>query len=534
MRTSVHDLLDGMTAEALDHLTELPAAELSGEAAERIAALAMEKAGITDSGQEVPAPKEAIPLFDDADSPVVQREPKKFARRLLLIAACLILITVTLAGCYIADAVEYSRAMDFFDLNNLNVEGLNRSDIKRVWRDITTERFDYDKSMQVLAQNTDTSTVVGADIQISNYMNNANMHTFSGAPLYAEPIRGDGVCYSVDEEVDEDSGVSVGPVYFGKFVKGERAWQVNLGSDFSVTGFTQADGIVYVYGCGTARADQTDDEEICRFAAVSDDNGTVLWEKPLDSHHHDASIDAVLPEGDGAVLFSTASDTWDFADRHLIVQKISRDGQITLEKDISIDELMYIGKAAVLSDGYLIEAKIGIDFTNGSTRLLRLSQDGDVLRELNCGSEDFTYEISDIRELDGRIFISATARPVDSKLYENTGDYDEETIAFGAYTEEWRDRARQEFSAVLFVLDLDSGQPGQFWSVQGALAGELGADENDNLTWQAKRIIACGYSPYTSSFSIYGYTREYDYTFDRSRNLLTQTRTDIIGGFRDH
>jgi len=59
-------------------------------------------------------------------------------------------------------------------------------------------------------------------------------------------------------------------------------------------------------------------------------------------------------------------------------------------------------------------------------------------------------------------------------------------------------------------------------------------DENDNLTWQAKRIIACGYSPYTNSFSIYGYTRGYDYTFDRGRNLLTQQRTDIIGGFREY
>ena len=196
--------------------------------------------------------------------------------------------------------------------------------------------------------------------------------------------------------------------------------------------------------------------------------------------------------------------------------------------------MIYVGKAALLPDGYLVDVKIGTDFDQRNTCFLWLDQDGDILREMNVGSDDAVYETVDIRELDGRIFVSATTRPVDSKLYENAGDYDEETIEYGAYTAEWRDRAREEFSAVLFVLDLDSGEPGQFWLVQGAFAGELGADENDNLTWQAKRIIACGYSPYTNSFSIYGCTREYDYTFDRGANTLHQKRTDIIDGFREH
>ena len=536
MRTSVHDLLDGMTAEELDNLTELPDTGLSGEETERIAILAMEKAGITDREQDGSAFGDALPVSDDADSPITGRATKQFARRVLLVAACLILIAVTLAGCYLADMVEYNRAVGFFDLNNLSVEGLDRGEVKRVYRDITTERFDYDKSMEVLAQNTEITSVDGANIQINNYMNNNwSANTVKEIPLF-QSIPDEGVYYACDTDYPEgDNWVENEKHLISslmKYIDGDLQWRAKFNEGFFAEKNLPLNGAVLVYGMVTLNYNPYAYSGY--FALVDDADGAVLWEKQLDSHHHDASIDAVLPEGDGAVLFSVASDTWDSADRHLVVQKIDRDGEVISEKDIKIDELMYVGEAAVLPDGYLVEANIGTAFTNENTRLLRLSKDGDILRELNYGSDDFTYEISDIMEHDGRIFISAKARPVDSKLYENTGDYDEETIEFGTYTEEWRDRAREEFSAVLFVLDADSGEPGQFWSVQGALAGELGTDENDNLTWQANRIIACGYSPYTNSFSIYGYTREYDYTFDRGANTLHQRRTDIIDGFRDH
>ena len=148
-----------------------------------------------------------------------------------------------------------------------------------------------------------------------------------------------------------------------------------------------------------------------------------------------------------------------------------------------------------------------------------------------------SYEIADIIERDGRLLIAAQARPNVSTLYENAdyGNIPEsmDSLADG-FTDEWRDAARKEFSAVLFVFDAKNNQPEQFYTVEGAMAlsDSLYADDAGNLVWQIGRIVKCGWCPWANSFQLYGITRRYDYTFDSNKTVLRQEKTGIFHSFR--
>ena len=95
--------------------------------------------------------------FDNVDDNILERSETPAGRRRapayrkwLALAACLAL-TVTLMGvAFAAEAREYGAAVAFFDENGLSTEGLSRSDVKAVYRDITSQHFTYDKTAEVI------------------------------------------------------------------------------------------------------------------------------------------------------------------------------------------------------------------------------------------------------------------------------------------------------------------------------------------------------------------------------------------------
>lgn len=69
-------------------------------------------------------------------------------------AACLALIAVFGSAAFAAalEIKEYNTAAAFFETNGLSADGLNRRDVKAVYRDIIANRFIYDKTAEVLRQ----------------------------------------------------------------------------------------------------------------------------------------------------------------------------------------------------------------------------------------------------------------------------------------------------------------------------------------------------------------------------------------------
>lgn len=508
MRTSVHELLDGMTAAELDMIAADIPADLPDGAGDRIAALAAGKAGI---GQK----------------------KKKHFNRYLLVAALAIIMASALVGCYVADEVQYARATEFFDLNNLSADGLSRSEIKRVYRDITTESLSYDKSFEVLGQNTRVVSLQGVDISITNFANNANLSGSDGFyPYQDEPIPSKGVYYDMDHDADENGNHT--DAFLAKYLDGEQVWRTVISGNLYANGYLDAGDIVYVYG--DVQEIIGGDPTLC-VAAMASDSGDILWKKNLGERYSYPAA-ALTPEGDIALI-----SCFRLTDTHrLAFCVLSRDGSIVKERVSEVPSgMINVGKAAATGDGYLVTAWYYGDWEKSDTRsrlrLMKLSAEGEPMQTLRYGDEGYTYEISDIREYDGRVFVSATARPAQSQLYRNLENEDYEIDSdhpFGNTTEKWRDRARAEFSAVLFIFDPDSGSPEQFYTVGGTFSGLLGTDDSGNLTWNVERILTCGFSPATSAFSIYGSTRRYVYTFDSAEDLLTQERTDLIGGYATH
>ncbi|MBR4742935.1 MAG: extracellular solute-binding protein [Oscillospiraceae bacterium] len=69
-------------------------------------------------------------------------------------AACLAFLVVISSSMFALafEINEYNTAVAFFEYNRLSADGLNRKDVKAVYRDITTNSFSYDKTVDVLRQ----------------------------------------------------------------------------------------------------------------------------------------------------------------------------------------------------------------------------------------------------------------------------------------------------------------------------------------------------------------------------------------------
>ncbi len=81
-----------------------------------------------------------------------EKSPRR--SRWAAMAACLALIAIigSAAFGFAAEATEYKNAVTFFEENGLSMEGLSRSEVKAVYRDITQKEFSYDKTADVIRQ----------------------------------------------------------------------------------------------------------------------------------------------------------------------------------------------------------------------------------------------------------------------------------------------------------------------------------------------------------------------------------------------
>ncbi|MBO7503728.1 MAG: hypothetical protein J6U38_05110, partial [Clostridia bacterium] len=78
---------------------------------------------------------------------------QKLVRLIPVVAVLVLAVTAgVIAGGFAiaAEAKEYKEAVSFFEDHGLSMEGLNRAEVKAVYRDITTNSFTYGKTAEVL------------------------------------------------------------------------------------------------------------------------------------------------------------------------------------------------------------------------------------------------------------------------------------------------------------------------------------------------------------------------------------------------
>ena len=135
----------------------------------------------------------------------------------------------------------------------------------------------------------------------------------------------------------------------------------------------------------------------------------------------------------------------------------------------------------------------------------------------------------------GRIYLSCYSGPKQSDQYGRLQEIEgilkkiqervKGQISWDVPSEELTAMLRENYTAVLFRCDPDSGSPENFYSVKGSLGGRLYVDGAGYLEWDTESITSSFYSPATSSFTLGGNCKVFQYDFDASGSLVHQEDT---------
>ena len=424
-------------------------------------------------------------------------------RRAAVLAACLCL---AVGGAAVAaEAKEYRSAVAFFNENQLPLAGLTRSEVKKVWRDVTTETFSYKTTAEVLKN---SGRIPGTELteeqptpqEIASLwalFNNASRHR-------------DYVFEDVWNEADATFVKSRLSRYEGE----EVLWTTEF-SDFCIDDCLAVSGGTVVWGRAQHAADYTS----C--LALLDETGARRWEIHLKHGLRQEIIEKVIENKDGSLTVMGRAE-W----KTFVFARYSRDGSEEVLRTTPIGNLG-IRNAVPFGDGYVVQLGNSLEETE---KVVKVSADGELTDSFVYTSDDCVYVVADMAEFAGKLYLSTYTYPKrdDGKP---TGGRDEIAGILQAVGEDWEIGSgeltrllRRHFTAVLLVCDPDAGNPQTFTSVPGCLAGELTASAG-RLEWNVMTFRGAVFSPATSAFTIAadcGVTR---YLYDSAGTLLGREKT---------
>ncbi|MDD6204279.1 MAG: hypothetical protein PUC05_04745 [Firmicutes bacterium] len=464
--------------------------------------------------------------FDELDDDILQRSEAPVPRRKTPIfrkwvafAACIILAASLAGVTFAAEAREYSDAVEFFRENGLSTDGLSRSDIKAVYRDITTKRFTYGKTAEVIVR-----AVPGLEI----YQPEISPEEL--AALWEKAVRslhpGDGISYRThtQEKLDEALGYYVHDKSILEcYHDSELLWAAEF-SDFVVENSIFFSGTTAVWG---HRSTLSGEKSTHSYVARVDESGSILWQRQLQHGFRHEYIRQILDNRDGTWAVISLGDY-----EYLCLSLYDSNGNELSFRQTEIGNLDIRG-AVRLGEGYLVQLWNGSD--GETARLVRLDREGNLLDTFTYEAEDCIYTINCMLEFEGRVYLSAYAVP---KQYDKGGRHeiadilkymDEKNPEIS--DEELTALLRDNYTAVLLVCDRESGVPEKFYSVYGSLGGALSVNDAGELAWDVENIVSASSSPLTSAFSIRGTCRVLRCTFDGSGNLLSKEDTGEIAPY---
>lgn len=449
-------------------------------------------------------------------------------KKCMLAAACLLLIIGCLSGVSVyAEAKEYKEAIVFFQENDLTTEGLTRGEIKSIYRDITTGKFSYDKTAEVIKKSVGGYEISQADPTPEDLKNLWEYR--NGNTQFPPPVNADGASYSIEyiDKFDKNLGFDVlDKTVITKSLGTNVIWNVEL-TNILVEDYAKLGDSVIVFGSSpTWSSKQT---TYGRIALISND-GKLLWDKTTSNGFEDEYIASVVHSDNKIIAFSRGDL------KYLCLSEFDMDGNV---KAFSKNEIGNFGirSAAKLGDGYIVQL---YNYQSGDL-LMKMKADGSLDDSFTYTSEDCEYFITGMIEFNGSVYLSAYSVP---KLAEGEGTaggrYDIAAVLNPIFEQEKLDISNEEltklvrdnFTAVLLVCNTESGIPQEFYTVKGSLGSQISVSEDGKLHWNVESITDTYFSPFTSSFTVGGASYVYRYVFDTTGKLLSQEKTDEIVPFR--
>ncbi len=469
---------------------------------------------------------------------------KKKRNIFISIAACVALFAAIGVGsyAYAAEIQEYNDAIKFFGNYELSTDGLSRDDIKKIYRDIKSESFSYSKTAELIEHNVSDFNVKGYDIlQKENleaeYIKSVWEQNYGENSEYGIYGEGDNydfqTLYSVTQWITDEEGYESGyndisSSYIKKYTDGIYQWTADF-TEFSIDYYLTVDDGVLVYG---ETSWNSYEDPVRSWVSFIDNNGKLLWKKQLDSIYDNESIETVIYDDDVFTVFTKASNTIDsdedydideeydkYIKNYMVIRKVDKEGNILSTTKTFIGSDTSVFNAAEYNNGYVVEL---YNSHKNDSRIVKVNFDGEIEKSFSFDSEDYEYNFQDMIVYNGKLYISADARP--KELYSEVGVEGLGSLSY----------VKKKFTAVLLVCDFDKGTPQEFYSVKGSFASALDKNEKGDLLWETGSILSTEYTPRLSSHTYSGLLRSYLYTFDKSGKLISEEKTGVISEYRAH
>ncbi len=481
-----------------------------------------------------------IPMPKLFDAPAKEKRVKKSGvRRSIIMAAAVLAVLAALVGCA-AEVKEYNDAVTFFEEHELSRENLSRNDIKKVYRDIITEKFKLEQTAVVIIDSYEGSAIGIAKPTSEELKNIWESFNSNISETYS--------WYYLDNDAEMYGIMRSGEMMFKKEENGVVLWETKIPlRDGYVEGYTLlSDGkYIAVYGVYSPIIAPS---QSCGFVEIFDEkSGESLLQKLFLTYNR-FSIAEIIPEGDEMVIFARAEL------KRFVFIRMDLDGEILYQKETEIGN-KGIWNVAPFGDGYIVQ----IGGYQLQEAIYKVSRDGEIGEGISYSSEDEAYFICDMLDFGGKLYLSAYAVPkhgrdigtphdeisyIIESIWKNPDDMEiatEETSAsssgingYGIYmnTENLLEDVQNNYTAVLLVCDGEDRLPKNFYSVEGSVCGELSVSENGEMLWETEYISEAYYSPATSSFSIGGACIVYRHSFDADGSLVKTEKTGEVTGFR--
>lgn len=454
---------------------------------------------------------------------------KKQTRRIRwnIVAACLALfIVIGLTAIALAvEAKEYNAAVAFFESNGLSTDGLSRSDVKAVYRDITTQRFTYGKTADVIRQ-----AIPGLEIP-QDEPTPEELAVLWDRNVWMNSLPQSGICYKVDyrHKRHEQLGFEIiEKSILECFQDGKLLWTAEFTEGYlEDSSYMSEDTAVWGQNETWSSTQPTTHGWIARV----DDEGTVKWTRRLNHGFSDEYIAAVLSNGDGTWAVISRGDY-----KYLCLSCYDMDGNELSFKKTEVGNLG-IWNAARLGDGYIVQ--LGNQQSRDTALLFKLDREGNVLESFTYEGDDCEYYLTDMVEFGGQVCLSAYAVP---KQNDEGGRHEiadvldfvasKENGGWDITSEELTPVVRENYTAVLLLCDPLDGTTKTFYSVKGSLGGKLSVNDAGQLAWDVESITSTFFSPATSSFTIGGTCKVFRYNFDTAGILTQQVDTGETVAYR--
>lgn len=358
------------------------------------------------------------------------------------------------------EAKEYNEAIDFFEEYNLSAEGFSRSEVKKIYKDIVTERFTYEKTEQVLANSFEGYEIQAKPLDSEGLKRVWRVCGWLGVSGRTQISESDGYEYVVLEREDATNGLQ-------QLKDGNVQWSI-YPEEINCSDIAPIGDKVAV--CGRL----PDDPEYTIRLAVFNEDSTLAWVKQYSRPFGFGNIRYPLYCTDDTITVIER----DF-DHSMWILTLDLEGNIVEEETVYRNSGFADFEAVVrVGDDYLFDTGDSLLRQNGN-RLEVLEQ---------FGNDDWEYHFNGMVEFNGLVYLTGTKMPKHHNRSEGDA-YDrwvEEYGKDGLTDEEVSEFFMENHTAMLMICDPETGDPQSFYTIPGASGGKLSVD-GGRLNWEVNR-----------------------------------------------